>query len=214
MRKLMFAAAVAAVCVTGPVFAKNDKKPAPAPAPAPSPTPTPAASNVTVGKVTLIAANCAGVASATGCLFDGNIAPNTVADTQAAYNIFNDRAPVGGDIRLNYLFKSDDGNKFLGTITGNGTAQGTWSTPGHRIDFIGVKASNSFVLYRLVNSATSGTWSTADIPFNRNPHAVSHVTFFGQPVPEPATWAMMIGGFGLIGAALRRRQRMGVLLAA
>lgn len=25
------------------------------------------------------------------------------------------------------------------------------------------------------------------------------------PVPEPATWAMMIGGFGLIGTAMRRR---------
>jgi hypothetical protein len=29
-------------------------------------------------------------------------------------------------------------------------------------------------------------------------------------VPEPATWAMMIGGFGLIGAALRRRRRLAV----
>jgi hypothetical protein len=27
----------------------------------------------------------------------------------------------------------------------------------------------------------------------------------GNAVPEPATWAMMIGGFGLVGAALRRR---------
>lgn len=27
-------------------------------------------------------------------------------------------------------------------------------------------------------------------------------------VPEPASWAMMIGGFGLIGAAARRRQQM------
>ena len=27
------------------------------------------------------------------------------------------------------------------------------------------------------------------------------------PVPEPATWAMMIGGFGLVGGALRRRRR-------
>lgn len=26
------------------------------------------------------------------------------------------------------------------------------------------------------------------------------------PVPEPATWAMMVGGFGLIGATVRRRR--------
>jgi hypothetical protein len=28
---------------------------------------------------------------------------------------------------------------------------------------------------------------------------------FGGVIPEPATWAMMIAGFGLVGAALRRR---------
>jgi hypothetical protein len=32
-------------------------------------------------------------------------------------------------------------------------------------------------------------------------------------VPEPATWAMMIGGFGLAGATLRRRRRDGARLA-
>ena len=31
--------------------------------------------------------------------------------------------------------------------------------------------------------------------------------FIGQPVPEPSTWAMMIAGFGLVGAALRQRTR-------
>jgi hypothetical protein len=30
----------------------------------------------------------------------------------------------------------------------------------------------------------------------------------GAAVPEPASWAMMIGGFALAGAALRRRRRM------
>jgi hypothetical protein len=32
-------------------------------------------------------------------------------------------------------------------------------------------------------------------------------------VPEPATWAMMLGGFGLLGAAVRRRTRSTTVLA-
>ena len=35
----------------------------------------------------------------------------------------------------------------------------------------------------------------------------------GTAVPEPATWAMMIGGFGLLGAAARRRVRTSVTYA-
>lgn len=34
-----------------------------------------------------------------------------------------------------------------------------------------------------------------------------------SPVPEPATWAMMILGLGFIGAALRRRQKTAVRFA-
>jgi hypothetical protein len=38
------------------------------------------------------------------------------------------------------------------------------------------------------------------------PNRLGVVTIGGTPaVPEPATWAMMIGGFGLIGATMRRR---------
>ena len=32
--------------------------------------------------------------------------------------------------------------------------------------------------------------------------------FIGSPVPEPATWAMMIVGFASVGLALRRRPRV------
>ncbi|GAO40160.1 hypothetical protein SCH01S_45_00030 [Sphingomonas changbaiensis NBRC 104936] len=39
-------------------------------------------------------------------------------------------------------------------------------------------------------------------------------TFTPPPsVPEPATWAMMIGGFGLLGTAVRRRRRTGAAAA-
>ena len=35
---------------------------------------------------------------------------------------------------------------------------------------------------------------------------ISEVTFAGSVVPEPASWAMMIAGFGLIGGVMRRRR--------
>jgi hypothetical protein len=153
--------------------------------------------------VTLIESNCISVSDAHGCLFEGNIAPNTVAETQADYN-----AVRNPDITLDYLWKSDDGNfGDFGTVTGS--TSGTWSTPGFLIDYIGVKASNKFVLYD-VGGVSSGNWNTFDIPYlnprgHGNPHALSHIAFFGNAVPEPAAWALMITGFGLVGASMRRR---------
>ncbi len=39
-------------------------------------------------------------------------------------------------------------------------------------------------------------------------HTVGYFITRGGVVPEPATWAMMIAGFGLVGVAARRRDRM------
>ncbi|OYU15929.1 MAG: hypothetical protein CFE37_03605 [Alphaproteobacteria bacterium PA4] len=36
----------------------------------------------------------------------------------------------------------------------------------------------------------------------------------GGGVPEPASWAMLIAGFGLTGAAMRRRRGAGAALPA
>ena len=42
----------------------------------------------------------------------------------------------------------------------------------------------------------------------------SNITFaLGSAVPEPASWAMMLGGFGLVGGALRNRRKATVRFA-
>lgn len=38
-------------------------------------------------------------------------------------------------------------------------------------------------------------------------YRIANVSFIAAPVPEPGTWAMMIGGFGLAGGMLRRKRR-------
>jgi hypothetical protein len=49
----------------------------------------------------------------------------------------------------------------------------------------------------------------ADFDFNYRMLTFGNVvqtTQFASDVPEPATWAMMIGGFGMVGGAMRRRR--------
>lgn len=61
-------------------------------------------------------------------------------------------------------------------------------------------------IYKLV----FGTETTS---FNISPGSVSSVALYStespgdmELVPEPATWAMLIAGFGVVGAAMRRRR--------
>ncbi len=52
------------------------------------------------------------------------------------------------------------------------------------------------------------------IGFNRgglsNARLYSTGTFVSPPVPEPATWGMMLLGFGIVGSALRRRRTLAI----
>jgi hypothetical protein len=174
---------------------------------------------------TVIEGSCASVASAAGCLFEGNINSNangqasSYLSAQTAYNLFNDTHPSANpDINLSVIGSTDDANfASFGSFTGAGTASGTWTLKGYVADFVAVKAGNYFTLYQLATPASSGSWDTFDIPYNNNPRDLSHLMFFGQTsssaVPEPTTWAMFIGGFGLIGSAMRRRQKVAVTFA-
>jgi hypothetical protein len=57
----------------------------------------------------------------------------------------------------------------------------------------------------------SGVLNTIEVKGTTSASAVAGTftgtaTFAAGAVPEPASWAMMIGGFGLIGGAMRRRR--------
>jgi len=148
----------------------------------------------------------------TGCLFNGNITAspsggNGYKATEAAYNLAKEP-----DIKLTAIGEIEQGfevifdGKPVGSITGGiGSLSGTWSLPGFRVDYLAVKSSNQFMVYSV--NGSSGDWSTAGLLNRRgNPQEASHLIFFGSAVPEPATWALMIGGFGLAGASVRRRR--------
>ena len=160
---------------------------------------------------------CTSVASSNGCLFSGNINGNSKAgnassylNAQNAYNLYNNTHPSANpDITLEFLGDTVDG--FPAIFTGGSGIFGTWTlNSGFLANFVAVKSSNAFILYQ-INPANSGTWSSAGLMNNNDGiHELSHLAFFGTQgaVPEPSTWMMMLIGFGLIGGAMRRRNRV------
>ena len=56
--------------------------------------------------------------------------------------------------------------------------------------------------------------SLTGLQFRSNTNAFEFDNLAFGAVPEPATWAMMIGGFGLVGGAMRRRNRSTAVVTA
>jgi PEP-CTERM putative exosortase interaction domain len=64
---------------------------------------------------------------------------------------------------------------------------------------IAFNSTAQFVKFDILSNYAEGTI------YDPYASGLSEVRFNSAPVPEPATWAMMIAGFGLAGAAMRRR---------
>ena len=91
-----------------------------------------------------------------------------------------------------------------GLFTISATGSATWTDPTYLASFSG--ASSSILGYAAASATAPGTPMAGNyVP------SVSYkltYTFDNSPaVPEPATWAMMVGGFVLVGAALRAARR-------
>jgi hypothetical protein len=82
--------------------------------------------------------------------------------------------------------------------------------PGVVIDYYAVKAANGFLIFEQYTGNNSfSTLGLAQNTRGDQTPGLSHIIFFGSTggVPEPATWAMMLLGIGMIGSSMRRRRK-------
>ncbi len=78
--------------------------------------------------------------------------------------------------------------------------QGFWGSGGFTIAGSSITAGEGHGIIRFSGTFTSLTLRSSTGEF------WSGMTFGESAVPEPATWAMLIAGFGMVGAAARRRR--------
>ncbi len=101
------------------------------------------------------------------------------------------------------------GNYFLTwSLTGT-AASGPWTPPIVGSPGVG-NALQSTASAPYVTLVETGSGLNVELPFTINGERIVNQ----GAVPEPATWAMMLAGFGLVGFSLRRRQANPVALAA
>jgi hypothetical protein len=101
--------------------------------------------------------------------------------------------PTLADGRISLVFVTD--NDFSVTQTGSGTQLDVCTSgAGGTTAQVTLDAACPTGMALIPNNLYAFNLSTAEIS-----------SLGLSPVPEPTTWAMMVGGFGLIGAAMRRR---------
>lgn len=102
---------------------------------------------------------------------------------------------------------SSKGGLTFDTVTFNGQALNKSTSGPNQFfsleDFFVAPGAQTFVITGTGTGTYSGTVSFDLAGDDGNP----------QGVPEPASWAMMLGGFGMLGGALRRTRRTNVSFA-
>lgn len=147
------------------------------------------------------------ILSLIGAAGGGSLSFQTPGDAQIVYAPFTGPNPV---TNISY--------SVAGGVNGFGTGQ--WITS----NAAGTAGSGvAFAVGTLANARAGALTTIFDVNFletdaNAQSQALTRnlIKFVGgqvSPVPEPATWAMMILGVGMVGASMRRRQRVSVRYA-
>ncbi len=101
-----------------------------------------------------------------------------------------------------------------GTNFGDGWQASHWLSPGDCSQFLGImnpyvcNGTNAVVTGLDLASLDAIGWNLTDGVRDKPLYSASTADIYRllTAVPEPKTWAMMIGGFALVGASLRRRK--------
>ena len=119
---------------------------------------------------------------------------------------------LGGEFQnLSFYWGSVDTYNTITLFQADGSSTSiTGGMVGFGVDPSGNQTSNNSNVR--VNFTALGRGITS-VRFDSTQFAFESDTFAGTAVPEPATWAMMLGGFGLLGAAARRRSSAKVVAA-
>lgn len=120
---------------------------------------------------------------------------------------------------VNLTFSDAAASQLPESFNGGPIVSGTYQPSNYgAYEFTSYTNVNSFAGYNGLSA--NGTWILiVDDVFPADGGSISggwSLTFTTNAtsgVPEPATWAMMIAGFGMIGAAMRRQRNMKVVFA-
>lgn len=119
---------------------------------------------------------------------------------------------LGGEYRnLSFYWGSVDTYNTITLFQADGSSTSiTGGMIGFGVDPDGNQTDNKSNVR--VNFTAIGRGITS-VRFDSTQYAFETDTFAGTAVPEPATWAMLLGGFGLLGFVARRRRQTTVTYA-
>jgi len=115
---------------------------------------------------------------------------------------------IGQSYKLSFGLSSEDvaGTSELEVLIGGQatfyslSSAGTWFLKGFTLQTIDFVATSAITDIKFIETQNSSG--------GNNDPLIDGVSFAAaSPAPEPASWAMMLGGFGLLGASLRAQRR-------
>ena len=142
----------------------------------------------------------------TGFTFQSQGQGDTVVLTDSSGTVLHAVGTSGGAVVVNWALSA--GNTYWLLQTTESNARFTdWGSAAPSDADISLVATGIFAMS--VSDAVNG----GGISSNMYWAAFNDITTNGSPAPEPASWAMMLGGFGLVGGAMRGRRKAAVTFA-